>query len=150
MWLSAANAITPRPARTRALLGIASPATFRLVTGPTSKPTAERRRPPPLTLLCLSGWLAIAFAGVRILTSWYVFIDLPPAHVVGALAALGVTAVALAGYWMLRRWGLWLMVIAALARIVSALLDAIPLRPVDLVSPGVIILLGLFYYRRLH
>lgn len=109
-----------------------------------------RRRPLPLTLLCLLGWVAIVLASAQIVTSWIVFTDLPPEHVVGALAALGVTAVALVGYWMMRRWGLWLMVIAALARIASALMNAIPARPTDLIWPGVVMLLGLVYYRRLH
>lgn len=116
----------------------------------TCAPNVDRqRRPLSLTLLCLLGWLAIAFAAARIVTGWEAFIELPPAHVAGALAALAVTALALAGYWMMRRWGLWLVVVAALARVVSGLTDVLPLRPADLLWPGVIVLLGLVYYRRL-
>jgi hypothetical protein len=113
-------------------------------------PEFGSRRPLPLTLFCMLGWLAIAFAVGRIVSQWEAFSALPPVQVFGAPVALAVAAVALVGYWLMRRWGLWLALIAVLARVVAGLVGTLPLQPADLIWPGVIVVLGLVYFRRLR
>ncbi|UCF19768.1 MAG: hypothetical protein JSU87_17955 [Gemmatimonadota bacterium] len=112
-----------------------------------NEPRVER--PLALTVLCLLGWLAVALAAWRIVTQWDVFSRLPSAHVAGAPLALVVTAVSLLGYWKMRRWGLWLISAGLLARILTGFTGTLPLRPLDLMWPVVMVLLGLSYFRRL-
>jgi hypothetical protein len=107
-------------------------------------------RPLPLTVLCLLGWLAIALAVVRIIARWDAFSTLPSTHLASALLALAIAALALLGYWYLRRWGLWLALLAGIARAAAGLAGVLALRPADLFWPGVIVLFGLVYYRRLR
>lgn len=111
----------------------------------------ESRMPRPLalTVLCLVGWLAIAVSAGRIATQWEVFSQLPAAHVIGAPLALAIPATSLVGYWVMRRWGLWLILLGTLARVAVGSVGALPLRPADLIWPGVIVLFGLAYFRRL-
>ncbi len=107
------------------------------------------RRPLPLTLFCLLGWAGAAFAAARIVAQWETFSALPTSQVIGAPAALAVGALALVGYWLMKRWGFWLAVIATLARILASLAATLPLRPADLIWPAVVVLVGLFYFRRM-
>lgn len=108
------------------------------------------RRPLPLTALCLVGWLGIAVAAWRIAIHWPVIRTLPPAHVVGAPVALAVSAVSLVGYWLMRRWGLGLILLGTLIRVALGLAGTLPVRLVDLLWPGVIVSFGLVYFRRLR
>lgn len=109
-----------------------------------------KRRPWPIGILCVIGWLGIAVAAARILQHWRALADLPTARVMGAPVALTVSAVALLGYWRMRRWGLYLMLAGVLVRVITGITGTLPLRPLDLLWPGVILLLGLVYYRRLR
>ena len=108
------------------------------------------RRPLPLTVLCLVGWLVIAVAASRIAIHWPVIRTLPPAHVVGAPVAIAVSAVSLIGYWLMRRWGLGLILLGTLIRVAVSLAGTLPVRLVDLLWPGVIVSFGLVYFRRLR
>lgn len=108
------------------------------------------RQPWLITILCIIGWLGVLAATVRIVIQWDTLRTLPTIHVVGAPVALAVTAVALLGYWRMRRWGLWLILTGLVARAATGLTGALPIRPADLAWPGLILIVGLIYYRRLR
>ncbi len=119
-------------------------------TGPYSHDGSSAPRPTLLTWVCLLGWVGIAVAAAGIVIQWRTFITLPIAYLVGAPAALLVTAAALYGYWRLRRWGLWLIAFGTATRLIATLVGAIPLGRWDLVWPSLIVVVGLGYLRRLR
>lgn len=81
---------------------------------------------------------------------WRAFTALPIGYLVGAPAALVVTAAALYGYWRLRRWGLWLIAFGTAVRLTATLVGFIPLGRWDLVWPSLLVVVGLGYLRRLR
>jgi hypothetical protein len=119
------------------------------VSNPLLETEGKMPRPLALTVLCIVGWLAISVAAGRILVQWEVFSELPAAHVIGAPLALAIPAASLLGYWVMRRWGLWLILLGTLARVGAGIVGVLALRPADLIWPGVIVLFGLAYFRRL-
>lgn len=110
----------------------------------------RKRQPLPIRILCVVGWLGVAIAAARIVAQWRDISALPTAHILGAPLALAVTAIALLGYWWMRRWGVWLMGAGVLARVATGITGTLPLRPSDLAWPAVILIVGLTYYRRLR
>jgi hypothetical protein len=101
-------------------------------------------------LLCLAGWLVLAIATAGVLFHPEALDELPAPLAVAAAFALGGAALALLGYWLMRRWGLWLILIVTLARVVSGLAGTLPLQAADLLWPAVVAVVGLVYYRRLR
>jgi len=98
----------------------------------------------------LVGWVGIALAATGMAIQWRTFTALPLGYVVGALAALVVTAAALYGYWRMRRWGLWLIAFGTAIRLTATLVGALPLGRWDLVWPSLLVVVGLGYLRRLR
>jgi hypothetical protein len=105
-------------------------------------------RPRTLIALCIIGWSAIALAVGSVILRSDLLAALPEAEAVGGTIALAGSAVALLGYWRMRRWGLWLILAVACARVIAGWLDLFPLRLTDLVWPAIIVVVGLYYYRR--
>lgn len=108
-----------------------------------------RRRPWPLTVLCLLGWSLVAVAVVRLAVRWRAFADVGTGVAVGGGVALAVTVIALVGYWRLKRWGLWLVLLGTGLRLAGGAWGAPPLRTTDLLWPAILLLVGFAYYRRL-
>jgi hypothetical protein len=108
------------------------------------------RRPLPVAVLCLLGWLLLGLAGWRILARWGVFESLPRIRAIGGPAALLLAAVILWGYWRMRRWALWVAALGLMARVALSISGMLPLRPLDLIWPGLLLFPGLAYYRRLR
>lgn len=111
---------------------------------------ASGRRPLLLTGVCLLGWLAILIVALRIATRWDVYQSLPAWRLGATALALGLGAGALLGYWRMRRWGLWLLVVAILGRAVLGAINLAPLGAADLVFPVALLLAGSLYVRRLR
>jgi hypothetical protein len=95
--------------------------------------------------------VVIAAVAASILLRGGALSTLPATHLIGAGLALSGSAVALLGYWRLQRWGLWLILLVAAARMVSGLVGVLPpLSPSDFLWPAVIVAIGLAYHRRLN
>lgn len=109
----------------------------------------QPQRPRVLAVLCVLGWVGVAVAVAALIFRPNAIAEASPAQLVAGTIALAGSALALAGYWLLKRWGIWLAAAAAVARVVTGGLDLFPLRLTDLVWPAVIVAVGLLYIRRL-
>jgi hypothetical protein len=106
-------------------------------------------RPFAISAVCVLGTLAACYTAVLLLNTrmWAV----PPTTGERAVA-LGVVAVAVAalyGMWRMRRWGVLLLATAIVARIAYTLVAHQRLHVVALVGPGVVLVVGLVYVRRM-
>jgi hypothetical protein len=96
------------------------------------------------------GWAALALAALLILGQFNILVSAAPARLISGLAVLALAATALWGYWSLRRWGLWVASMIMAARVAAGAAGVLTLRPGDLAWPAALLLVGLFYYRRLR
>jgi hypothetical protein len=100
-----------------------------------------------LSAFCILGWLATVFVVSGVVLQSGLRASLGATQAAGAGTALAGSAIALVGYWQMRRWGLWLILFVASARIVAGFSGLFPLRLTDLIWPAAIAVVGVFYYR---
>lgn len=146
------TAVTPVPIRD---LGHMPGAT--LVAKPTSLgvPDAGRyldrmnKRPLAITALCILGTLAALYAAVLFLSTRMWGVPPTTGERAVALAAIALALAALYGMWRMRRWGVVLLATALVARLAYALAAQQPLNVAALAGPGVVLLVGIVYLRRM-
>lgn len=107
-------------------------------------------RPVSLTIVCVVGWALLLAAMARIGTSWDSLLHLSAGRAFAGIAATLALAIALLGYWRLRRWGLWLVALTILARFGISALSRLPLQPADIALPVFLVIIGALYWKRLR
>ncbi len=108
------------------------------------------RRPAGLTAACIVGWLLLAIAVAGIAARWDVLRGISAGRQAAALALPVALLATLIGYWRLRRWGVWVVLIGLLARLGASVVGSLPIRPADLILPAAILVVGALYWRRLR
>jgi hypothetical protein len=105
------------------------------------------KRPVPIIIICVIGFLGALFALPLIFSQ--------AAHDIGAwyppylTASAGIGAVALLGLWMMRRWAVYLY--TAMTAINQAVLLYMHVwNPLALIVPGIIVIVMFIYIRRMQ
>ena len=110
----------------------------------------QQQRPLTITIVCIIGILAF---GLTLFTVPALYNTLTATY--GAwygpfwLASLALTLASLIGYWLMKKWGVFLYIGTFIAGTAVGLLQGIPFTPLGVVVPLLISALGLFYLRRM-
>ncbi len=111
---------------------------------------ATGRRPVVITVFCILGMgimllsLLAAPQMVKLLKE-----SIGPWYVPIWIASVVITIVSLIGYWLMRRWGVYLYTATFIAGTVFGLIFGIPFSVPGLLVPFVVIALGFSYFRRM-
>ena len=109
-----------------------------------------QNRPLAITIVCIIGFLAF---GLSLFTVPTLYGALTATY--GAwygpfwVASLALSLVSLIGFWLMKKWGVFLYIGMFIAGSVVGVLQGIPFTPLGIVVPLLISALGLFYLRRL-
>jgi len=106
-------------------------------------------RPLPVTILCVLGAIAAALTVVLLSVNALWVVPPSPGQRAVAFASAAVTVAALYGMWRMRRWAVVLVGALLLVRVVYGLVAHLPWNPPVLAGPVVLLLVGLWYLRRM-
>ena len=110
-----------------------------------------QNRPLAITVICIIGFLGF---GLSLFTMPALYGTLTATY--GAwygpfwVASLALTLVSLIGYWLMKKWGVFLYIGTFIAGTAVGVLQGIPFTPLGLVVPLLISALGLVYLRRMR
>jgi len=107
------------------------------------------QRPLAISAVCVLGALASLYASVLLLSTWMWAVQPTLGERATGLAAVAVAVAALYGMWRMRRWGVFLLGAAVVARITFALAQGQPWTWATLAGPAAVLLVGLTYFRRM-
>ncbi len=109
----------------------------------------RRKRPLLITLICLLGGGAVLVAAAQVATRWGLMLRESLAGSIAAVAGLIISAACLYGLWRMKRWAVLVFALALGARILYGLFGGPPLSVDRLVGPGLILGVGLVYWKRM-
>ena len=110
----------------------------------------QQKRPLAITIVCVIGFLAF---GLSLFTVPTLYGALTATY--GAwygpfwLASLALTLASLIGYWLMKKWGVFLYIGTFIAGAAVGVLQGIPFTLLGLVVPLLVSVLGLVYLRRM-
>ena len=111
----------------------------------------QQNRPLAITIICIIGFLGF---GLSLFTMPALYGTLTATY--GAwygpfwVASLALTLVSLIGYWLMKKWGVFLYIGTFIAGSVVGVLQGIPFTALGLAVPLLISVLGLVYLRRMR
>lgn len=106
-------------------------------------------RPLAISAVCVLGALAACYTSILVLNTGMWAVPPTASQRAVALGAVAIAVAALYGMWRMRRWGVFLLAAAILARITYTLAASQHLDVFALVGPGVVLIVGLLYVRRM-
>ena len=113
-------------------------------------PEPATARPVAVTVVCVLAMLALAATLLSVVGRWSTFQTLPASRQLVTVVAMAALAATLLAYWRMRRWGVWLLAIALLARVAAGAAGLLPMRMADVVLPLVLLAAGALAFRRMR